>query len=182
MARIKEEQVQRAHHFAIVDEVDSILIDEARTPLIISGPVEYSTHQFKQLKSPVQRLVQSQTAFVNKLLSQADQLCKEGNEYEGSVKLLQAKRGAPKNKRFLKMAKEGKYKKLIEKVELDYLRDKRMGELDEDLYFSIDEKSHVVDLTDKGRTALSPQDPNLFVLPDLSVIDEDPETGKRVLR
>jgi len=174
MAIRQEDHVQRLHHYAIVDEVDSILIDEARTPLIISGPVEYSTHRFKELKSPVQRLVQSQTAFVNQLLSQADQLFREGNEYEGSVKLLQVKRGAPKNKRFLKMAKEGKYKKLIERVELDYLRDKLMGELDEELYFSIDEKSHVVDLTDKGRTALSPQDPNLFVLPDLSVIDEDP--------
>jgi preprotein translocase subunit SecA len=174
MARVKEEQVQRPHYYAIVDEVDSILIDEARTPLIISGPVEYSTHQFKQLKSPVQRLMQSQTIFVNKLLAQAEQLFKDENEYEGAIKLLQAKRGSPKNKRFLKMAKEGKHKKLIEKVELDYIRDKRMGELDEELYFSIDEKSHVVDLTDKGREALAPQDPNLFVLPDLSVIDEDP--------
>jgi preprotein translocase subunit SecA len=174
MARVKEEQVQRPHYYAIVDEVDSILIDEARTPLIISGPVEYSTHQFKQLKSPVQRLVQSQTTFVNKLLAQAEQLFKDENEYEGAIKLLQAKRGSPKNKRFLKMAKEGKHKKLIEKVELDYIRDKRVGELDEELYFSIDEKSHVVDLTDKGREALAPQDPNLFVLPDLSVIDEDP--------
>ena len=173
MGRVKEEQVQRPHHYAIVDEVDSILIDEARTPLIISGPVEYSTHQFKQLKSPVQRLIQSQTVFVNKLLSQADQLFKDEKEYEGAIKLLQAKRGSPKNKRFLKMAKEGKYKKLIEKVELDYIRDKKMGELDEELYFSIDEKSHVVDLTDKGRADLSPKDPNLFVLPDLSVIDEE---------
>ncbi|MCK5257593.1 MAG: preprotein translocase subunit SecA, partial [Deltaproteobacteria bacterium] len=174
MARAKEEQVQRPHYYAIVDEVDSILIDEARTPLIISGPVEYSTHQFKQLKSPVQRLVQNQTTFVNKLLAQAEQLFNDENEYEGAIKLLQAKRGSPKNKRFLKMAKEGKHKKLIEKVELDYIRDKRVGELDEELYFSIDEKSHVVDLTDKGRAALAPQDPNLFVLPDLSVIDEDP--------
>jgi len=173
MAIRQEDQVQGVHHYAIVDEVDSILIDEARTPLIISGPVEYSTHRFKELKSPVQRLVQSQTAFVNQLLTQADQLFKEKNDYEGAVKLLQVKRGSPKNKRFLKMAKEGKYKKLIERVELDYIRDKRMGELDEELYFSIDEKSHVVDLTDKGRATLSPQDPNLFVLPDLSVIDED---------
>ena len=175
MAHRKEEQVQRLHHYAIVDEVDSILIDEARTPLIISGPVEYSTHQYKELKSPVQRLVQGQTGLVNTLLSQADQLYKEGKEYEGSVKLLQAKRGAPKSKRFLKMAKEGKYKKLIEQVQTDYMRDKRLGELDEGLYFSMDEKSHVVDLTEMGRTSLSPHDPNLFVLPDLSVIDEDPD-------
>ena len=178
MAVRQEDQVQRFHHYAIVDEVDSILIDEARTPLIISGPVEHSTHQFRELKSPVQRLVQSQIGLTNKLLSQAEQLLTEGKDYEGAAKLLQAKRGAPKNKRFLKISKEGKYKKLIERVELDYLRDKRLGELDEELYFSIDEKSHVVGLTDKGRETLSPQDPNLFVLPDLSVIDEDPNMSE----
>ena len=175
MAIRKQDQAQKFYNYAIVDEVDSILIDEARTPLIISGPVEYSTNQFKELKSPVHRIVQSQTGLVNKLLSQADDLFEEGKDYEGSIKLLQAKRGAPKSKRFLKMIKEGKYKKLIERVEMDYLRDKRLGELDEELYFSIDEKSHVVDLTEKGRETLSPQDPNLFVLPDLSVIDEDPD-------
>ena len=177
MAIRRQDQVQKRHHYAIVDEVDSILIDEARTPLIISGPVEYSTNQFKELKSPVHRIVQSQTGLVNNLLAQADRLFEEGNDYEGAVKLLQAKRGSPKNKRFLKMIKEGKYKKMVERVELDYLRDKRLGELDEELYFSIDEKSHVVDLTEKGRETLSPQDPNLFVLPDLSVIDEDPDVS-----
>jgi preprotein translocase subunit SecA len=174
MATRQEYQVQRPHHYAIVDEVDSILIDEARTPLIISGPVEHSTHQFKELRAPVDRLVRAQTNLVNTILSQAERLLEEGKDYEGAYKLLQAKRGSPKNKRLLKIAKEGKYKKLMERVELDYMRDKRMGELDEELYFSIDEKSHVVDLTDKGREALSPNDPNLFVLPDLSVIDEDP--------
>jgi preprotein translocase subunit SecA len=178
MAIRHEHQVQTLHHYAIVDEVDSILIDEARTPLIISGPVEHSTHQFKELRSPVQRLIQGQTGLVNNILAQSEALLKEGNDYEGAIKLLQAKRGAPKNKRFLKIFKEGKYKKLVERVELDYLRDKRMGEIDEDLYFSIDEKSHVVDLTDKGREALSPNDPNLFVLPDLSVIDEDPSMSE----
>jgi preprotein translocase subunit SecA len=174
MATRQEYQVQRPHHYAIVDEVDSILIDEARTPLIISGPVEHSTHQFKELRAPVDRLVRAQTNLVNTILSQAERLFEEEKDYEGAYKLLQAKRGSPKNKRLLKIAKEGKYKKLMERVELDYMRDKRMGELDEELYFSIDERSHVVDLTDKGREALSPNDPNLFVLPDLSVIDEDP--------
>ncbi len=175
MATRQEYQVQRPHHYAIVDEVDSILIDEARTPLIISGPVEHSTHQFKELRAPVDRLVRAQTNLVNTILSQAERLLEEEKDYEGAYKLLQAKRGSPKNKRLLKIAKEGKYKKLMERVELDYMRDKRMGELDEDLYFSIDEKSHVVDLTDKGREALAPNDPNLFILPDLSVIDEDPD-------
>ncbi len=175
MATRQEYQVQRPHNFAIVDVVDSILIDEARTPLIISGPVEHSTHQFKELRAPVDRLVRAQTNLVNTILSQAERLLEEEKDYEGAYKLLQAKRGSPKNKRLLKIVKEGKYKKLMERVELDHMRDKRMGELDEELYFSIDEKSHVVDLTDKGREALSPNDPNLFVLPDLSVIDEDPD-------
>jgi preprotein translocase subunit SecA len=175
MATRQEYQVQRPHNYAIVDEVDSILIDEARTPLIISGPVEHSTHQFKELRVPVDRLVRAQTNLVNNLLSEAERLLDEDKDYEVAYKLLQAKRGSPKNKRFLKIAKEGKYKKLMERVELDYMRDKRMGELDEELYFSIDEKSHVVDLTDKGREALSPNDPNLFVLPDLSDIDDDPD-------
>jgi preprotein translocase subunit SecA len=172
MAPRWQDKVQKAHHFVIVDEVDSILIDEARTPLIISGPVEYSSHQFRELRGPVQQLVQSQTRLVNEILSKGEELLGEGDDYEAGIQLLQAKRGAPKNKRFLKIAKEGKVKKLLERVELDFIRDKRLGELDEELYYSIDEKSHVVDLTDKGRTALSPKDPNLFVLPDLSVIDE----------
>ena len=168
-----ESQVQRDHFFAIVDEVDSILIDEARTPLIISGPVERSERQhFGELKPQVERLMQSQNRLMSQLLTEAEKLLQEDKEYEAGTKLLQVKRGMPKNKRFLKMIKDGKIKKEIDSIELDYIRDKKLGELDEELFFSIDEKSNIIDLTEKGRQLLSPNDPNFFVLPDLSMADD----------
>ena len=159
--------VQRDYHYAIVDEVDSVLIDEARTPLIISGPVEHSTHRYDEMKRPVERLVESQTLLVNRIVSEAESLLAEGKDYEAGTKLLQALRGAPKNKKLAKLLKDGRSKKLMQQVELDCIRDKKMSEIDEELLFSIDEKSHVVDLTEKGRQALSPRDPELFVIPDL---------------
>jgi preprotein translocase subunit SecA len=159
--------VQREHYFAIVDEVDSVLIDEARTPLIISGPVEHSTHRYVEMVRPVSRLVDAQTLLVNRLVAEAEKLLGEGSEAEAGIKLLQAHRGAPKNKRLMKLLKEGGHKKLMQQTENEYIRDKRMHELDEDLYFSIDERSNVVDLTEKGRQALSPKEPELFVIPDL---------------
>lgn len=172
-------QVQRGHAFAIVDEVDSILIDEARTPLIISGPIERTGRQyFTDLKAPVERLMRSQNQLVSQLLNEAERLLEEQQEYEAGVKLLQVKRAAPKNKRFLKIIKEGRLKKLIDEIELDYMRDKRLGELDADLYFSIDERSNIIDLSDKGRQALSPQDPDFFVLPDLSMADENGQSSE----
>jgi preprotein translocase subunit SecA len=173
MAIDVEGMVQRHHHYAIVDEVDSILIDEARTPLIISGPVERSTHHFKEVKGPVERLVRNQNSLVDRLLSEAERALESDETYEGGVRLLQVKRGAPKNKRFLNMMEEAKYKKLIDRVELDFIRDKRMDELDAELHYSIDEKSNICDLTDKGRRTLSPGDPDFFVLPDLSQADEE---------
>jgi preprotein translocase subunit SecA len=134
-----ESQVQRDHYFAIVDEVDSILIDEARTPLIISGPVERSErHHFGELKPQVERLMQSQNRLMSQLLTEAEKLLEENKEYEAGIKLLQVKRGSPKNKRFLKVIKDGKIKKEIDSIELDYIRDKKLGELDEELLFSID--------------------------------------------
>jgi preprotein translocase subunit SecA len=173
MAIDMEGMVQREHNFAIVDEVDSILIDEARTPLIISGPVEHSTHHFKEVKGPVERLVQSQNGLVNRFISEAEKMFAGEETYEGGIRLLQVKRGAPKNKRFLTMMEEPKYKKLVDRVELDFIRDKRLDELDGELFYSIDEKSNICDLTDKGRRALSPGDPDFFVLPDLSQADEE---------
>jgi preprotein translocase subunit SecA len=168
-----DECVQRELYYGIVDEVDSILIDEARTPLIISGPVEHSTHKFHELKGPVERLFQSQTRVVNRILGEAEGMLHEGNDYEAGIKLLQAKRGVPKNKRLLKILEEGKHRKLLDRVELDCFRDKNWDLLDKDLSFVIDERSNVADLTEKGRSALSPQDPEFFVLPDLSTIDGD---------
>ncbi len=168
-----DECVQRELHYGIVDEVDSILIDEARTPLIISGPVEHSTHKFHELKGPVERLFQSQTRVINRILGEAEGLLHEGEDYQAGIKLLQAKRGAPKNKRLLRILEEGKHRKLLDRVELDFFRDKNWDLLDKDLSFIIDEKSNVADLTERGRSALSPQDPDFFVLPDLSSIDAD---------
>ncbi len=175
MALRAEDQVQRGFHFAIVDEVDSILIDEARTPLIISGPVEVETNRYAELQPMVQRLVQSQTFLVNRLLAEAEKLLEEGQDYEAGIKMLQAKRGAPKNKRLLKLLQDSNNKKLVDRVELDHIRDKTLWRLDEELYFSLDEKSNVVDLTEKGRIALSPKDPNFFVLPDLAELDSNPD-------
>ncbi|MDZ7375581.1 MAG: preprotein translocase subunit SecA, partial [candidate division KSB1 bacterium] len=178
MAIRVEDVVQRGHYYAIIDEVDSVLIDEARTPLIISGPVEHSTQRFDEVKPRVAQLVRSQTNLVNKLIAEAEHLLEQGEEYEAGKKLLQANRGAPKNKRLIKVLHEPGAKKLIHRVEMDYLRDKRLHELDEELYYSIDEKTHVIDLTEKGREALSPNDPSMFVLPDLATeleqIDKDP--------
>ncbi|MCX7919610.1 MAG: preprotein translocase subunit SecA [bacterium] len=167
MAIRLEDLVQREYNYVIVDEVDSILIDEARTPLIISGPVEHSTHKFDEMKPLVERLVRNQTLLVNRLLSEAEKLLEEGKEYEAGIKFLQVRRGAPKHKRLMKLEKEKGVLRHIERVELDYTRDKKLHELDEELFFSIDEKTHVVDLTEKGRTALSPHDPDFFVLPDI---------------
>jgi preprotein translocase subunit SecA len=168
MAVRAEDRVQRGHHFAIVDEVDSVLVDEARTPLIISGPVSESTHHFREMKPMVEELVRSQTRLVNEIIAKADSLLKDEKEYEAGRELLRAHRGAPKNKRLMKLLHEPGTKKLMTRVEMDYMRDKRMGEIDEELYYSIDERGNAIDLTEKGRETLSPRDPEFFVLPDLT--------------
>ncbi|MFQ5769283.1 MAG: preprotein translocase subunit SecA, partial [bacterium] len=168
MAIRYEDQVQRGHNYAIVDEVDSVLIDEARTPLIISGPVEHSTHKYDEMKPRVEQLARKQTMLVNRIIAEGEKFLEEGNEYEAGIRLLQASRGAPKNKKLIKLMQEVGVKKLIRRVENDYLRDKKMHEIDEELYYAIDEKAHTIDLTDMGRDALSPNDPEMFVLPDLS--------------
>jgi preprotein translocase subunit SecA len=163
-----EDKVQRGHYYAIVDEVDSILIDEARTPLIISGPVEASEKSFDGLAPLVKRVYQSQTVLVNRIVEEAQKLLAANKTYEAGIKLLQARRGMPKNKQLLKIEQEEGVKKLIEKVELDFIRDKRFHDIDDELYFVIDEKNHTIDLTEKGRQAIAPDDPSAFVLPDLS--------------
>jgi len=171
MANDAEYQVQGKHNFAIVDEVDSILIDEARTPLIISGPVERKDNNyFSHYKSSVENVMRSQNQLMGRLLKEAEDLLKDPEkEYEAGVKLLLVKRGSPKNKKFLEMAKEGSLKKMVDQIELDYIRDKRMPEIDDELYFSIDERSSTIDLSDKGRHQLSPNDPDFFIMPDLSM-------------
>jgi len=175
MAVRAEDRVQREHHFAIVDEVDSVLIDEARTPLIISGPVESDTHRYDELKSPVQRLFGRQREYVNEKVSEAEALLQKFDEagdedarYEAGRLLLLVQRGAPKNRRFMKLLAETGVKKLIQQVEADYMRDKRLPELDEELFYTIDERKHNCDLMDKGRSVISPKNPEYFVLPDLA--------------
>ena len=168
MALSMEDRVQREHHYAIIDEVDSVLIDEARTPLIISGPVgDSDTRGYSDLRPLVDSLSRAQKQLVNKILSEAESEIGDGNEYEGGIKLLQASRGMPKNKKLLKILKETGMKKLLQKIEADFMREKRLHELDDDLYFSMDEKGHNVNLSDMGREKLSPGDKELFVIPDL---------------
>ncbi len=168
MAISMEGVVQRGHHYVIIDEVDSVLIDEARTPLIISGPVGVSTNKFAEMKPLVEKLVRTQTVLINRLVGEAQNLLKEEKEYEAGIKLLLAHRGGPKNPRLIKMLREQGIQKLIRRVEADYMRDKRLPELDEQLYYSIEEKAHTIDLSDLGREAIAPNNPDLFILPDLA--------------
>jgi len=168
MALSADEKVQRDHFYAIVDEVDSVLIDEARTPLIISGAVDAPTDTTsRDLKPLVQTLVKKQQTLVTELVQSAEKLLEEEKDDEAGLKLLQATRGMPKHKRLLKMFQEKGMQTLTQSIESAYMRDKKLHEVDEDLYFSIDEKSHVIDITDMGREALAPDNPEMFVIPDL---------------
>ena len=178
MALSKEDQVQHGHAYAIIDEVDSILIDEARTPLIISGAVDHPTDsKYKEFRPLVQKLVRQQTSLVNSLVSEAETLLQDEKEEEAGYKLLQAMRGSPKNRRLQKIFQEQGTRKLAHGVESEYMRDKRLHEVDEDLYFSIDEKSNVMDLTEKGRTALAPENPEMFIIPDLGEMLHELDTN-----
>ena len=173
------QRVQRGHHFAIIDEVDSILIDEARTPLIISGPVGRDTSTpFKQYNPLVRNLFNKQLRVTNELVAEADKDLEEGREYEAGEKLLAVRRGTPRHKRLLRMfAENPAIQKLVQRVEGEYMRDKRLHEIDEMLYFAMDEKGHSVHLSDKGLDEMSPNDPEAFTVPDLSTdmgrIEED---------
>jgi preprotein translocase subunit SecA len=166
-----EEMVQRGHYYAIVDEVDSVLIDEARTPLIISGPVQSEDQRYAEMKPRVERVVNAQRNYVAKIVAEAEQLLAAGKTYDAGVQLLRAHRGLPKNNRLLKLFSEPAKKKLMQEVELDFLRDqsRRMHEIDDELYFSIDERNHSIDLSDKGREflATTQADKDMFLLPDL---------------
>jgi len=164
-----EDVVQRGFNYALVDEVDSVLIDEARTPLIISGPVGVSTHKYDEMKPLVESIVNRQTRLVNAKIAEAEKLLKEGEEYEAGILLLQATRGTPKNRRLMKiLAERPEVKKLITMVENDFLRDKRMPEIDEELLFVVDEKNHTINFTDKALNEMPPEVRENFVLPDLN--------------
>jgi preprotein translocase subunit SecA len=171
--------LQRRYSFAIVDEVDSVLIDEARTPLIISGPADQDPGGFDTMKPLVQELVRKQRHLVAELVAESEKLLKEEKEYEAGVKLLAVQRGLPKNKAFIKLIKEKGVQKLIQRVESDYTRDKQLDAIDEPLYYAVDERESSIQLTEKGLSSLSPRDKEMFILPDLSealgAIEEDEE-------
>jgi len=166
------QRVQRDHAYAIIDEVDSILIDEARTPLIISGPVGSDTSTpFKQYNSLVSNLYKKQLRIANEMVGEAEKhlAAEEDEQFEAGEKLLAVKRGAPKHRRFMKLlADDPSLSTLVNKVEADYMREKRLHEIDEMLYFAMDEKGHNVHLSDRGLDELSPNDPEAFTVPDLS--------------
>jgi len=172
-----DHRVQRGHAYAIIDEVDSILIDEARTPLIISGPVgTESNEKYALYNAQVVQLVRKQTAVVNDLIAKAEPLvADEKTAYDAAVLLYKAQLGMPKNKKLMKLLQETGVKSAVQRVELDRLadrklpaRDQKMRDVEDDLYFVMDERGRSVHLTDKGVETMSPQDPTLFVVPDIS--------------
>ena len=165
-----EAQVQRGHTFAIIDEIDSILIDEARTPLIISGPAPTSSHQFFELKPRVEALVKKQRALCGKLIKEGKDLIEKGDAESAQIRLYQVFHGMPKHKQLLHMLEDPATRKLHEQIENAMLTEMRKSEgreFREELYFTIDERGHDASLTDQGCESLSPTDPDVFVLPDL---------------
>ena len=174
MAHKSEDRVQRQHSYSIVDEVDSVLIDDARTPLIISGPVpQGGNHEFNELKPKISSLVQIQRQLITKILADSKKLFNEGNIEDGSFKLLQSFRGLPNNKALIKFLSQDGIKQSLLKTENFYMQDnnREMPKVDAELYFTIDEKNNQIDLTDKGIEHLSKDvnDQNFFVLPDISM-------------
>ena len=177
MVHTPEEMVQRKHHFAMVDEVDSVLIDDARTPLIISGPIGHNTgeQQFFELKPRIEKLVEAQKRATNQFLNEAKKNIGEGNDdpKDGGLALFRAHRGLPKNNALIKFLSEPGMRVKLQKAENHYLADQQreMHKADEELFFYIDEKNNSVELTDKGIQLItrSGEDPNFFILPDISL-------------
>ncbi len=185
MVHNPDEMVQRKHHFAMVDEVDSVLIDDARTPLIISGPVGHSdnTQQFFDLKPRIEKLVEAQRKAVNQYLIDAKKKIAEGNDdpKDGGLSLMRAHRGLPKNGALIKFLSEPGIRVKLQKSENYYLADqqKEMPKVDEELYFHIDEKNNQVDLTERGINLITGagEDPEFFILPDISTKLADIDKG-----
>ena len=187
MAGTPEEMVQRNFYYAIVDEVDSVLIDEARTPLIISGPVPNADNsKFQEIKPWIEQLVRAQQHLVASFLTEAEKLIKtKPGDADAGLALLRVKRGQPKNTRYIKMLSQAGVAKLVQVTENEYLKDNssRMQEVDDALYFAVDEKGGTIDLTDKGReflSKLSHQDSDIFMLPDVGTEVAAIESDKSV--
>ena len=194
MALRKEEQVQRGHYFAIVDEVDSILIDEARTPLIISGPAVHTfDEQYAQWKPTVDGLVRAQQQLCARFLKEAEELIKKLHPTDGSqiknteelekqigLLLFRVKTGQPRAEALMKILEVPENAGMMNRAELELHKDQKKVDLyreKEELLFAMDEKSHEADLTEKGRSYISPQDPDAFVLPDLTTMLHDVDAG-----
>ncbi len=172
MARSPEDLVQRKHNYAIVDEVDSVLIDDARTPLIISGPTPKGDNQeFAPLKPRIEKIVNAQRAYVNAALTEAKKMMAEGKEKEAGIAILRAYRGLPKNKATIKFLSETGIRALLQKTENFYMQDqsREMHKIDAELFFVIDEKHNTIELTEKGIELISTssEDAGFFVLPDV---------------
>ncbi|MDQ3052067.1 MAG: preprotein translocase subunit SecA [Bacteroidota bacterium] len=172
MARTPEDMVQRGHHYAIVDEVDSVLIDDARTPLIISGPTPRGDmHEFFGLKPRIENLVSTQRNYVNTVIADAKKKITEGKPDDAGLPLLRAFRGLPKNKALIKFLSEQGVRALLQKTENHYMQDqqKEMHKVDAELYFVIDEKNNSIELTEKGVDLITAtgEDPHFFVMPDV---------------
>ena len=185
MATTKAEQVQRGHPYASVDEGDSILLDEARTPLIIAGPATVSSHQYDKFKATIERIVQAQSLEANRWATEAKKLIDDGKIEEGGRLLFKIKNSTPTNKQLLKMIEEPELRRAMDDAELRLYQDPRKTELyalKEEAYFSIDPKTNEADLSERGRTFLNPDDPEMFVLPDLITrfhdIEADPNLPK----
>ena len=172
MSHSTEDQVQRGHYFAIIDEVDSVLIDEARTPLIISGPSTIThTQQYDRFKPLVNQLVKKQTLLCNQAMQDAKSALDSNDSEAAGRAMVKVKFGQPKNRQLLRLMEEPENRRMAEKAELSLYQDthkKALFELKEELYFTVEEKSHDADLTENGRTFLNPDDPEAFVLPDLA--------------
>lgn len=183
MASSNEDQVQRGHYFAIIDEVDSILIDEARTPLIISGPTAQSSHQFDRYKPLVDSLVKKQTQLCNELAAEAKKLADAGDTDGAGRLLFKIKLGQPRNRMLMRFMEEPENRRLMEKTELSFYQDARKKELfaiKEELYFTIDEKGNDADLMEMGREFLSPGEAESFTLPDLGTLFADIDTNQSI--
>lgn len=173
MAHAPQDLVQRPHHYAIVDEVDSVLIDDARTPLIISGPVpQGDRHEFNELKPRINDIVEVQRKYLTGVLAEAKKLIAEGDTKEGGFQLLRVYRGLPKNKALIKFLSEEGVRQILQKTENFYMQDnnREMPKVDAELYFVIDEKNNQIELTDKGVNYLSGEDdPDFFVMPEMGM-------------
>ncbi len=183
MARRPKDLVQRKHHYTIVDEVDSVLIDDARTPLIISGPIpKGDVHEYNELKHKLERLVSVQRKFVTTVISDAKKMFTEGKTDDAGFNLLMAYRGLPKNKALIKFLSEDGVKSQLQKTENFYMQDqsKEMHKVDEALFFVIDEKHNTIELTEKGIDLMTTEieDKNFFVMPDVGAEIADLEKAK----